>query len=390
MLRALTFACVVAICRHAAGQAMTADDLLAKLCPETKSHRLAGDDLAILQTVAAHFRQFEWSPRRDGTYAHVTVARHAVPALKSPQVLLRNTIRYWPHFDSALRVELERHAVTEPVAVALSKGLRLRNADGVALDASGSGLVALSCRELFSMAYTGASPPSGDFKNASRAISISLPAYDEKRTTALLLAVSSLEYALEGKMEDLELILLRAEKPGAWRIEWHADIADSVRPDSSPAAAATTDDYAVFDGVLAYLGQGCIAVVNQTRTGPLPTARDMAPQDLVAGGASAIDDLGSRSTSSAYIGKYAPRRGAALVHREVLEAPATGQKPECSRVIHFSLPGYGAGSAAVVYTLRREAPDGIETGEGWALLKRTADGWRVDKHAFERWMLVPR
>jgi hypothetical protein len=397
MLRILPFTFAIACSFSVAGQSAKTDDLFARLCPENKKYALDSTESAVLQAVAGHFKRFEWSPeaaRAEGTFADAELARHAVPALKAPQVIFLNAIRYQPAFDAALNVELERHGVPADLAATLKEGLRERNADAVTLDIARSrtGFVPLSCRDFYLTAFGGPSPPSADLRNASRAISVSLPAFDNTRTSALLLAVSSSEYASEGKLEDMELILLRKKQSGSWDIAWHTGVAGSMQRGSSVAEAAKPEDYAVFDAMLSYLRAGsggapCTAVVNQTRTGPLPSPRALAPKDI---NVPALEDLGRRSASSVFIGRFSSRHAVKLVQREAMNSFNPGQKPECSRGIQFTLPGYGSGTAVVVYSIQSVVSEGFESDEGWALLRKTGDAWRVDKHAYQRWALTAR
>jgi hypothetical protein len=305
-------ALLAALVLPAAAQPSAQDDLLGKLCPARTAYTLDAAETAVLNAVATHYRHIEWSPakaRKEGTFAAASVARHAVPSLASPQVLLLDTMLVAPAIDAALQVELQRHGVASDLAAALIGGLRSRNQTALALRPPKTALLPLSCRELLGMAYTGAAPPKGDYKNISRAISIALPAFDASRKTALLLSINNLEYVLKGKTGDLELTLLRAAADGAWQIEWHTDLEGlrGRRDVSAPVAdaRASAEDYAVFDAVLSHLGQSrfrgapCVAVVNQTRNAPEhPPGTRPEMEKLLA--SLAATDLRNRSAASAY------------------------------------------------------------------------------------------
>lgn len=364
------------------------------MCPQQKAYELDEDEAGVLTALAEHYRQFEWSPkqaRKEGTAAVPFVAIHAVPSLKAPTVVYLSTLPYRPFFDPATQAELERHETPRRTAEALRNGLRSRNAAGVAMRLpKTSPLVGLGCRDLMAIAYTGAKPAVGDLTNGSKALTISLPSFDETRTTALVLSINSLEFVLEGAFRDAELTLLRKTKSGAWRVEWHAVIAEYLSRGELPAATVAPTDYPVFDAVLSHvaqtrgLGEACVVVANQTRVVGL--ARAAAPREILAAAGDAAADLERRGSLPVYVATYAPRRPAKMVQREVLESIRAEAVAPCKAAIRFSLPGYGpADTAVVVFTLRTVAGNSFETGEGWAVVKRTGGSWRVDRHTYQRW-----
>lgn len=384
-----TIALLAVLALPATAQPFSQDDLLAKLCPAWAPYTLDADETAILNVVATHYRRFEWSSaraREEGTFIAASSARHAVPSLASAQVLLLNTMRLPPELGAAWQVEFQRHGVAPELAAALSGGLRSRNQTPLTLHSPNSNLLPLSCRELMSMAYAGAAPPKGDFKNVSRAISIALPAFDASRKKALLLSVNDLESVLEGITEDLELTLLHTAANGTWQIEWHTDLERTNG--SGDLTRVTAEDYSVFDAVLAHLAQSrfqgapCVAVVNQTRGAPDPPPGIRPAMDKLLE-SSAASDLRNRSTASVYIGTYAPKRAVKLVQREALGLTRENDLQGCTGAVRFSLPGYAETAAVIGYTLITVTGDGDEQGEGLALLTRTESGWRVTSDSYD-------
>lgn len=392
---------LAALTLPSAAQPSTEDDLLGKLCPARTPYTLDAAETAILNAVAAHYRRIEWSSeqaRKEGTFIAASGARHAVPSLASPQVLLLDAIVLPLGIEAALQIELQRHGVAPDLAATLRQSLGARNQTALALQPPKTALLPLSCRELWGMAFGGAAPPKGDFKNISKAIAIALPAFDASRKTALLLSINDLEYVFEGKTEDLELTLLRAGADGTWQIDWHTDLEGLRGPrDATPPASgarATAEDYAVFDAVLSHLGQSrfqgapCIAVVNQTRHAQeyLPGARPELEKLLTS---PAAIDLRNRGAASAYLGAYAPKRAIKLVQREALFGRAEDFQG-CTGAIRFSLPGYAATAAVIDYTVITVTSEVVEQGESLALLTKTESGWRVASDTYHWQMRSPR
>lgn len=378
------------------GHAQTVDDILAKTCPPRMTHALDADETAILEALAKHYRQHEWSSeqaRKEGTFAHVTYARHSVPALKAPQFVSLTTMPL-QFVEAPLNVELQRHEVPQALADALRNSLRARNSAPVSLRLRDDASVRpLSCRDLYTLAFSATKPPDGDYRNLAKTIVITLPAFDPSRTTALIASVNDLEYAFEGKLEDVELTLLRKSAAKGWRIEWDAAIGSQISMNSAPAAPATPADYAVFDALLAHLDRpGCVFVVNQTLPTPVGPLEGAIPREIFSAAEDAARDMAKRSAASVYIGKtYAPQRSVKFIQREAIELLQSQSLSPCKTAIRFYRPGYSGPDTAVAgFTLQTLTESGIDVGQGWAIVKRTGKSWRVDKYSYQRWMLVPR
>jgi hypothetical protein len=75
-----------------------------------------------------------------------------------------------------------------------------------------------------------------------------------------------------------------------------------------------------------------------------------------------------------------------LVQREALEFGRADELQGCTGAIRFSLPGYAATAAVIAYTVITVTGDGVEQGEGLALLTKTESGWRVTSDSYDRQM----
>lgn len=382
MLRTAFLAAALVI-RSAAAQPST-EEVLTNLCPPYATYSLDADEVAILNEVLLHYRKAEWSStraRHDAVFAPADYARHTVPSLESPQLLLQETVRYEPWFDANLRVELQRHGAPPEAAHAMLEAFRAANRQRYVIHFPPiTNVISLSCSDKVGRKY-GLKRVSGDFTNGSVAVGITRPAFDAERKTALLVAVNS------ESITELESIFLHARPGGRWQIAWHSN-PGAYQPRAAAAATKIIDhDYRVFDAVLAHLRKGllhknaCVAVVNQTRTEKVPIHESL-PSTLPAAAA----DRERRSIVSLYIGTYTPAAPARLVQREVPGKPGA----PCEAAVSFSLPGYAADGSVVYYWLQNAKAEGLELGTGWAILKRVGNDWRVERDSYQRSMLLAR
>jgi hypothetical protein len=388
-----TFGRFLVVCALAAPLfAQTLDDILAKVCPPLTRVLLAERDLVIVDALAKHYRQFEWSPakaRAEGTFAPESYARHAVPSLAAKQVVLLETIAVDARFHSSLRIELQRHGVPQELQTELVRALGERNAKSVRVEDAGKSVIGMDCKELMSAAFGGVARRSAsELANASVAISFSLPAYDASGAHAIVLAVNDLEYRLEGKgtMEVAFFDRLQSQ----WTLRWHSEA--SPGDPSVEQEALGDEDVAIYQAVLTALraertlGVAPIRVVNQTRGVPSWAVRRPGGPAVLEGHASATDDLLKRNVQSIYIGRMKPISGVELVQREVLDhldnASALGT---AGAAVMFSLPGYADAKTAVVrYNLVFRAGKGTEHGEETVLVQKRENGWHVTRRDYER------
>jgi hypothetical protein len=377
-----------------AAQTGADEALLSKMCPLLPSHSLSSDEVRVVSEVLRHYRQAEWDAvqaRKAGTFAHSDFARHAVSALRSPQVLLLETIAHKPWFDIVLSVEFQRHAIPVETAHTLLDALRSRNAEPYTLQLPElHGVIGLSCRDRMSAMY-GGKRLKGDFTNAATAVAISRPVFANDRKTALVLAVND-RGPHRANFEELEFILLRAVGDDKWTIASHSNTGGAYQPQAADApTTVTSDDYRVFDAVLGHLRTGrfskqnCVAVVNQTRTTVGPGHREITDASP-----SAATNRARRSVVSMYLGGYTPRSPGKLVQREEVAQVGQKERSRCDGAIGFTLPGYDAAQAIVHYWLQTSTGAGVEFGTGWALLRRFDNGWRVDRDSYQRSLLLPR
>jgi hypothetical protein len=400
MLRILALAvCLASTVVSAQTEQQYAERFLDKLCPEdVESVRLDATEAAVLAAVAVHFRSAQLPPeflgRRDIIVAD-SDARHSVDVPGAPQVVFPRTVYYEPQFDLAVGQELRRHAVPADVAKELSDALRARNVLRRPLILpKAKGLVAMSCRDLMSSAWMRTKPPRGDWRNMASLISISLPAFDRSRGTALVLAVNSSEYALEFKIDDLELILLREAKPRGWQVEGHGTVKDYIsrriprfQKEVPAGESVRADDYRIFDAALAQLAStrfvagSCIALINQSDQ-VFPYVRPglgELPSEFKTAGL----NLEERSWAPAFIGEYTPPQNVRFVERETLNTFHPEREHGCRTTVRLSLPGYGpAGTAIVAYRLDRTTDTGNERGEGVTLLRRADQGWAIESESY--------
>lgn len=180
---------------HARAQDL--DQYAAIACPAAGAHELTAGERAVLAAVLKHYRQADASQ-------------------KSPQFVLRYTLRYQELFDAEVKSQLQRHGLDE----GLLRELRARNASAFELALPKSfPQRGLTCKDVLMMGY--GVDRSTDVANLATAVAVSLPAFDAGRKRALVLALNDAEYVTEQKLETLGLILLRAAGRGEWQIEWH-------------------------------------------------------------------------------------------------------------------------------------------------------------------------
>ena len=101
--------------------------------------------------------------------------------------------------------------------------------------------------------------------------------------------------------------------------------------------------------------------------------------------------MAERSRRAIYMGAYSPKKGVTkLVPREAFDDLTKETISGCGGGIYFSLPGYASDRAMLTFSLQVARPKSVEGGEGWAVLRRTPGGWRVEHDSYQRHFMTTR
>lgn len=369
--------------------AKSPEEITAKLCPPTETHKLDADEKQIVLAIAEHYRKYQWT-RSDG-FVEASVGRHTVRSRKSPSVFVERSVPLAPFFEHGMKVKLEAHGIEPALAAELLASTTAANRSYKSFDASDLPLVIFHCSDFVGL--LGRQPPSGrDMTNVDTAISMSVPAFDKTRTHALVLSLNDLQWLMGHGIDQTELLLL-TKNNDRWVLTWHTLIGGWAQRDTHETPV-TQDDHAVFNAMVARLaatrvtGGRCIRVVNESR---LHDAEEISITGkwTKRGGdiAEAFHDMLTRA--SEYIGGYKPPGRSELVSDDLLQGERDKRFGSCGAVVRLTLPGFSQSreTAVAMYGIGFLTGEGIEWGEGTMLLRRKGKSWLVTEDAYDREMV---